>query len=86
VPDALAFTSWLRQSQPRLKVIVALPEDWGSIPTMTGVDAVIRKPRRLTAVSTIQWISLIQNLSSSSGDEPPIKESNLQTKESKLKN
>ena len=51
---------------------------------MTGVDAVIRKPRRLTAVSTIQWISLIQNLSSSSGDEPPLKESKLQTKESKL--
>lgn len=49
---------------------------------MTGVDAVIRKPRRLTAVSTIQWISLIQNLSS--GDEPPLKESKLQTKESKL--
>jgi len=82
VPDALAFTSWLRQSQPRLKVIVALPEDWGSLPTMTGVDAVIRKPRRLTAVSTIQWISLIQNLSS--GDEPPLKESKLQTKEAKL--
>jgi hypothetical protein len=78
VPNAFAFTTWLRRLRPGLKVIVALPEDWGSLPTMTGVDAVMRKPPLLTAVATLQWIGLIQNLSSSSGDEPPLKISKLQ--------
>jgi hypothetical protein len=56
---------------------VAIPEDWGSFPTMTGVDAVIRKPHRLTAVATLQWINLIQNFSSSPGADPPRKASKL---------
>jgi CheY-like chemotaxis protein len=63
LPNAFAFISHLRKSHTDLHVIAAIPEDWESLPPMTEVDATIRKPRHLTAVAILPWISLVQSLS-----------------------
>ena len=67
LPDAFSFISRLRQSQRSLKVIAAIPEDWGELPAMPEVDAVIRKPRQFNAIATLSWINLIQSLPSGTG-------------------
>lgn len=38
---------------------------------MTEVDAVIRKPRRLILMATVQWINLIQDLSWKTAETKP---------------
>jgi DNA-binding NtrC family response regulator len=62
LPDAFAFISHLRQSRPAFKVVAVIPEDWEKLTPMTKVDAFQRKPENLTAMASLQWINLIQNL------------------------
>lgn len=75
LPDAFAFIAQLQQTRTDLRVIAAIPEDWENLPPMTEVDAAIRKPRHLTAIATLPWISLIQRLflSRDSGFAKPIR-------------
>lgn len=67
LPDAFAFISYLRQTRPLLHVIAAIPEDWERLPPMTEVDALIRKPHRLTTMETLAWINLVHRISAGVG-------------------
>lgn len=68
--DVFPFVAWLRQSQPGLNVVAAFPDDWGVLPAMSEVTAVIRKPHHLSVVASIQWVNLIQNLTCSHTEMP----------------
>jgi len=68
LPDAFPFIFQLRQSQRSVAVVAAIAEDWEELPPMTEVDAVIRKPRRLTLMAAVQWINLIQDLSAKAAE------------------
>ena len=70
LPDAFVFISRLRRSRPALNVVAAVPENWKEPPSMAEVDAVMRKPIRLTKSAMIPWIDLIQNLPSGSSTGP----------------
>lgn len=70
LPDAFSFISALRQSQPQVRVVAAVPEDWEDLPPMTEVDAWLRKPRHLTLAATLPWVKLIQNFYSAAPSNP----------------
>lgn len=70
LPDAFSFISTLRQLQPGMRVVAAVPEDWEDLPPMTEVDGWLRKPEHLTLAATLPWIKLIQNLYSATPNSP----------------
>ena len=67
LPDAFPFISRHRQSVPKLNVVAAIPEDWGTFPHLPDVDAILRKPQRLNGIALFQWLNLIQSFFSPSG-------------------
>ena len=72
LPDSLEFVFRLRQSHPNLQVIAMMPENWGSVPPMIEVDALIRKPLHLTSIAAVQWLNLVQDLYKKSSFVRPV--------------
>ena len=60
LPDAFQLISALRQSHPDLHVVAAIPDDWRTFPSLPEIDAILRKPQRLTGAALIQWLQVIQ--------------------------